>query len=206
MPSPSDNTSKWKQLSEIDYFGLFIKNWLAFNSWYRGHHPNLKDDRDCINELKNTLDGRNSAFTFFSRLIEGEGRDSISFRDSLDGLVTSLNRVTLTNSNQKRYKGSISFENALIDKKYINLIINKNKVEEFENIENENEDEEKIPFFINLGSVYVTNDIEILYKGSLELIYQVRCLLFHGELEPTDENHQIIKYAYLVMNSIMKNL
>jgi hypothetical protein len=205
MPSPSDNTSKWKQLSEIDYFGLFIKNWLAFNSWYRGHHPNLKSDRDCINELKNTTDARNSAFTHFCRLVEGSGRDSISFRDSIDGLVTSLTRVTLRNSNQKQYKGSITFENALVDKKYINLIVNKSKVEEFENRERGEEDE-SIPFFINLGSIYVVNDTELLYKATLELIYQIRCLLFHGELEPTEENHQIVKYAYLVMNSIMKNL
>lgn len=206
MASPSDNTSKWKQLSEIDYFGLFIKNWLAFNSWYRGHHPSLKSDRDCINELKNTTDTRNSAFTHFSRLIDGTGRDSISFRDSLDGLVTSLNRVTLTNSNPKLYKGNISFANALIDKKYINLVVDRNNVEEFENQEIIEREEKEMPFFINLGSIYVTNDTEIFYKGTLELIYQIRCLLFHGELEPTEENHQIVKYSYLVMNAIMKNL
>lgn len=206
MPSPSNNTAKWKELSEVDYFGLFVKNWLAFNSWYRGFHPALKTDRDCINELKNTTDARNSAFTHFSRLMDGAGRDSVSFRDSLDGLVTSLNRVTLTNSNPKFYKGNISFGNALVDKKYINLIIDRNKVEEFGEREIAEEEEEKVPFFTDLGSVYVVNDIEIFYKGTLELIYQIRCLLFHGELEPTEENHQIVRYAYLVMNSIMKNL
>lgn len=206
MPSPSNNTAKWKELSEIDYFGLFVKNWLAFNSWYRGHHPSLKSDRDCINELKNTLDDRNSAFIHFSRLLDGTGRDAISFRDYLDGLVTSLNRVTLTNSNPKQYKGSISFSNALVDKKYVNLLVDRNSAEEYEAQEGVDGEEELEVFFINLGSVYVTNDTEVFYKGTLEVIYQIRCLLFHGELEPTDENHQVVKYAYLVMNSIMKNL
>jgi hypothetical protein len=189
MPSPSDNTSKWKQLSEIDYFGLFIKNWLAFNSWYRGHHPNLRIDRDCMEAVKNTQDARNSAFTVFGRLITGIDREALSFRDNLDGFVTSLNRVTLTTS---RYTGAISFANALIDKNvndYQNLI----RTQRQRNI-------------IKLGSACVIDDTEVLFKGMIELIYQVRCLLFHGDLDPTDENHQIVRYAYLIINSIMKNL
>jgi len=189
MPSRSDNTSKWKELSEIDYFGLFIKNWLAFNSWYRGHHPNLGTDRDCIEAVKNSQDVRNSAFIIFNRLLMGTGRDAISFRDNLDGLVTSLNRVTLSSPT---YAGAISFGNALIDK-------NSNDYQDLiRTLGQQNK--------INLGSVFVIGDSDILYKGTIELIYQIRCLLFHGDLEPTDENHLIVKYAYLITNSIMKDL
>lgn len=189
MPSPSANTSKWKELSEIDYFGLFIKNWLAFNSWYRGHHPNLRTDRDCMEAVKNTQDARNSAFTIFGRLIAGADREALSFIDNLDGFVTSLNRVTLTTP---KYTGVISFANALVD-------TNSN---DYQNLIRAQSQRNKI----KLGSVCVIDDTEILFKGMIELIYQVRCLLFHGDLEPTEENHQIVRYAYLVMNSLMKNL
>jgi hypothetical protein len=199
MPSPTDNTSKWKALSEIDYFSLFMKNWLAFNSWYKGQYQDLKTDRLCINEVKNTSNLRNSTFTQFTRLIESSGREGYSFRDSMDGLATSLNRVTLINPEPKQYKGNISFENVLIDTKYYNLIINKSQTEQMKESGEEN-------LFIDLGSICVTSDMEVLYKGTIELIYQIRCLLFHGQLEPTEDNHQIIKYTYLVMSSIMKSL
>jgi len=189
MSSRSDNTSKWKQLSEIDYFGLFIKNWLAFNSWYRGHHPNLKSDRDCIDAIKNIADSRNSAYLLFKKIFEGNARESISFRDNLDGLVISLNRVTLSSDN---YEGALSFSNVLIDK----------KTDDYQNLLKSQSQKNKV----QLGTSYVTDDVAVLYKGTIELIYQVRCLLFHGELEPTDENHQVVKYCYLVVNSMMKNL
>ena len=190
MPSSTDNTSKWKQLSEIDYFGLFIKNWLAFNSWYRGHHPNLGSDRNCIDTIKNPQDARNSVFVVFGRLLMGTDREALSFRDNLDGFVTSLNRVTLTSSDH--YLGTISFSNALVDQ-------NNSDYQDLTKAENQRNK-------IQLGSTYVTDDVELLYKATIELIYQVRCLLFHGNLEPTEENHQIIKYAYLLINSIMKSL
>lgn len=191
MPSPSNNTAKWKELSEVDYFGLFVKNWLAFNSWYKGHHPNLRSDRECIDEVKNTSDPRNSSFTIFNRLMIGSGRDSVSIFDSLDGLATSLSRVTLFADNSY-YTGQLSFSNALIDKQstlYENLIKQSNQRNK-----------------IQLGVVYVTDDIETLFKGVIELEYQIRCLLFHGSLEPTEEYHQVVRYAYLVLRSITNEL
>lgn len=189
MASPSENTSKWKLLSEIDYFGLFVKNWLAFNSWYRGHHPNLGTDRDCIEAVKNSQDARNSAFTIFNRLLMGTDREAVSFRDNLDGLVTSLSRVTLTTSS---YVGAISFSNALVN----------TATSDYQDLIRTARQHNKI----TLGTISVTDEVPTLYKGTIELIYQVRCLLFHGELEPTEENHQIVRYAYLVTNSMMKNL
>lgn len=189
MASRSANTSKWKELSEIDYFGLFVKNWLAFNSWYRGHHPNLGTDRDCIEAVKNSQDARNSAFTIYNRLLTGTDREAISFRDNLDGLVTSLNRVTLTTPS---YRGAISFSNALVDTVAV----------DYQDLMRASGQRNKI----TLGTVSVTDDVGVLYRGTIELVYQIRCLLFHGDLEPTDENHLIVRYAYLVMNSIMKNL
>ena len=191
MPSPSNNTARWKELSEVDYFGLFVKNWLAFNSWYKGHHPNLQTDRDCVDAVKNTLDPRNSTFTIFRRLITSSGRDTASLLDSLDGFATSLNRITLTSDNAY-YIGQLSFSNALTDRQnniYEDLIRQPNQRDK-----------------IKLGVVWATDNIEALFKGVMELEYQVRCLLFHGRLEPTEENHQVIKYAYLTLRSIMNEL
>jgi hypothetical protein len=189
MPSPSTNTTEWKKLSKIDYFGLFIKNWLAFNSWYRGYHPQFTKDRECINALKDTGDSRNSAYILFSRMINGTDRESISFRDNLDGLITALNRVTLVTP---KYTGSISFRNALIDA----------ASNDYQNLIKKSTQHNKM----KLGAIFVIDDTEVLYKGLIEIIYQVRCMLFHGELEPTEEKHQIVKYGYLVLNSITDGL
>lgn len=191
MPSPSNNTAKWKLLSEVDYFGLFVKNWLAFNSWYKGHHSHLTSDRACIDAVKDTSDPRNSAFTVFNRLVSGTGRDTASLLDSLDGFATALNRVTLTSDNSY-YTGQLSFSNTLIDRQngtYENLIKQASQRNK-----------------IKLGVICVTDNAEILFKGVMELEYQIRCLLFHGQLEPTEENHQVIRYAYLTLRSIMNEL
>jgi len=190
MPSPSDNTTKWKELAEIDYYSLFIKIWLAFNSWYKGHYPSYTNDRDCIDKIKDDSDNRNSFYRKFSNLFNGADRDAINFKENLEGLIFSLNNTSINNPRQ--YTGRIWFQNALIDKGanvYKNLIKttrqhNKRK----------------------LSSSYITKNESDFFKGLVEIIYQIRNLLFHGQLEPTDYNHKIIKYAYLVLNSILKDL
>lgn len=191
MPSPSSNTSRWKELSEIDYFSLFIKTWLAFNSWYRGHYPGIRDDRGCLEELKKYQDTRNSFFLKFSKLLNSSDRDSASFKDSLEGFVVSLNR-TIIQDPANRYQGRIYFENSLTDvgvPTYENLIkpLRSRNSRKFSTIAIDNRDEK-------------------VFVALIEIIYQMRCLLLHGQLEPTNENHEIIKYAYLLLSSLIKDL
>lgn len=191
MPSASENTSKWRSLSEIDYFSLFMKSWFAFNAWYKGHYPNENSDRDCINNLKDNADIRNSVYSKFQRLLEGTDREAIKFKDNLEGFITSLNTVTLHNPNEDRYAGRITFQNALIDI----------QTRSYQNLIRERKQHNKI----QLASIYVVDD-ESLFNGTIEIIYQIRCLLFHGHIEPDEHQHKIIQYAYLVLNALLQDL
>ena len=191
MPSSIDTTSKWRTLAEIDYYSLFIKTWLAFNSWYKGYYPNIKNDRDCLQEIKKTQDPRNSFYTKFKIFLNGSDRESENFKDNLDGLITCLNRTTLQNSTNN-YRGKISFENASTD---WNNHIYENLIKPFKSRKSR-----------KLLTVAIDLQDEKIFIAAIEIIYQIRCLLLHGQLEPNVENHEIVKYCYLLLSSILREI
>jgi hypothetical protein len=45
------NAQLWRDRSEIDYLGPFVKAWAAFNAWFR-HECNSRRDRDGLNYVK----------------------------------------------------------------------------------------------------------------------------------------------------------
>ena len=51
-------------------------------------------------------------------------------------------------------------------------------------------------------TVFVSSRKEI-FSGLLEIIYKVRCLLVHGQLEPTKENHDVVRQCYFVLQMMM---
>ena len=57
---------------------------------------------------------------------------------------------------------------------------------------------------VDFGDLVFINDSKKVFAGLFEIIYQVRCLLVHGDLEPTEDNHEIIKYCYLILADLMK--
>lgn len=77
----TDNIEKWKSLSDIDYFTYFVKSWISFNAWYKNSYPNLKTDRETINEIKSS---RKCSFRKkFLSLIDGNNEDSSYFKNNL---------------------------------------------------------------------------------------------------------------------------
>jgi hypothetical protein len=44
---------------------------------------------------------------------------------------------------------------------------------------------------------------EKIFSGLLEIIYKVRCLLVHGHLEPTKDNHDVVRQCYFVLQMMM---
>lgn len=50
-----------------------------------------------------------------------------------------------------------------------------------------------------LGTLVLNNDSQKIFAGLFEIIYQVRCHLVHGSLKPTSENHEVVKYCYLIL-------
>jgi len=54
--------------------------------------------------------------------------------------------------------------------------------------------------------LYCTDDIDLISKAIVQMLYELRCKLFHGELDPTDANQSIYKYAYYIQNLLIKEL
>ena len=188
---------EWMQKANIDYFSPFVSLWLGFNSWFRAHYCEIepKIDRNYINQLKTDNTARNQTLTNFKNLMaEDKTKENIRFKSDLESLIYSLNRVDLKNPDPSKYKYAIKFETALIDYE------RKNEVSAYVNLKKEKGDRGKI----QLDSLYVTDDLNILFAGLIEILYQIRCLLIHGNLEPEEENHEVIKYCYFVLLALMQ--
>lgn len=188
---------EWMQKANIDYFSPFVSLWLGFNSWFRSHYCEIepKIDRNYINQLKTDNTARNQTLTNFKNLMaEDKTKENIRFKSDLESLIYSLNRVDLKNPDPSKYKYAIKFETALIDYE------RKNEVSAYVNLKKEKGDRGKI----QLDSLYVTDDLNILFAGLIEILYQIRCLLIHGNLEPEEENHEVIKYCYFVLLALMQ--
>lgn len=53
----------------------------------------------------------------------------------------------------------------------------------------------------------VENNPERLFAAYIEIIYQVRCALFHGDLVPTsEENKKMIQHLYITLSMVMEDI
>lgn len=49
------------------------------------------------------------------------------------------------------------------------------------------------------------NDKNLIFKALIENLYQVRCMLIHGDLDASEWTHRIVQYAYLVLNDLTED-
>jgi len=54
--------------------------------------------------------------------------------------------------------------------------------------------------------LYFINNYELVSKVIIELLYQLRCMLFHGELDPISANIGIYENAYHIQKFLIKEL
>jgi hypothetical protein len=108
MPSLyTENSEKWSSLASIDYFTQFVKAWIPFNAWYKNYYPNLKTDREAINDIK---DHPNSFRNRLDSLLNNRGNDGIAFKSRVAELHLELERKHLFNKGDR-----ITFENIVIE-------------------------------------------------------------------------------------------
>lgn len=55
-------------------------------------------------------------------------------------------------------------------------------------------------------NLYFTDDHDLVSKIIVQLLYELRCKLFHGELDPIDSNLNVYEYAYKIQNILIKEL
>lgn len=56
------------------------------------------------------------------------------------------------------------------------------------------------------NNLYLRGNVEDLAKAIVEIIYRLRCLLLHGEIDPTVANSRIYEHAYSVLRTLIKEL
>jgi hypothetical protein len=59
---------------------------------------------------------------------------------------------------------------------------------------------------INCGDVLLKNNADFVSKALIELLYNLRCILFHGEIQPSKDNLSVYEPAYYVLRILLKSL
>jgi hypothetical protein len=52
-------------------------------------------------------------------------------------------------------------------------------------------------------NLYFTNQIDLITKSIIEALYRLRCILMHGEINPTKENQKVYKHAFEVLSQVL---
>ena len=176
-----DFYKEWRTYAEVDYFSQFILLWLSTNAWYRSHYAEItnRNDREFLNKLRTDHSPRNKLFTKFERAISSpsikENRELMSI---IEALSFGLNRATLFWDDDDHAQ-PINFENCMTatsPKVYGPMTVKKNA--------------SGITISDNLKLLESKDDV---FNCFLEIIYMVRCLLVHGDLEPSTDNHEVVK-------------
>lgn len=55
-------------------------------------------------------------------------------------------------------------------------------------------------------NIKFVNDTELIAMAIVQVLYTLRCLLFHGELDPTNINLPVYEYAFSILKPIIKEL
>lgn len=55
-------------------------------------------------------------------------------------------------------------------------------------------------------NLYFINDVDLISKILIEMLYQLRCILFHGEINPTETNQGIYEHAYHIQKVLIQEL
>lgn len=185
--STAENIALWKNRAEIDYIPPFISLWLSLNAWMRDRYTVVKD-RDMLELLKG---GGNKLSERFAELIHAKDSNGITFRGSFGELQRALVNANIP---YDRFQDKIiSFDCCIIE-------WNNGQVE-FVSVSRRKRQRAKIKIEDNF---WVENDTNRVFAAYMEIVYQIRCVLFHGNLVPKSENERVIRHLYLTLSMIME--
>lgn len=187
-----DFYKEWRDKAEVDYFPQLVVLWLSTNAWYRSHYSEIttRKDRDFLNKLRDDHSTRNKIYTRFDRLLSSEGtKEHAELINVIEALSFALNSAQLLWDENNPITG-ITLTNCLLTpypKSYGSLVVKK-----------------RAPGITINGTLKLTDDRSALFNGMLEIIYQVRCQLVHGQLEPSEVNHEVVKQVYFLLHLLMR--
>lgn len=187
-----DFYKEWRAKAEVDYFPQLVVLWLSTNSWYRSHYSEIttRKDRDFLNKLRSDHSTRNKIYTRFDRALSAaDTKDRAELINTIEALSFALNSAQLLWDEQNA-SSVITFANCLqtpSPKTYGSLVVKK-----------------RASGITISKALKLTDNRSALFNGFLEIIYQVRCQLVHGQLEPNDENHEVVKQCYFLLHLLMR--
>lgn len=130
----------------------------------------------------------------FEALIVDKGNKTIlSIKKSnydINDLTSDINYTALKLSMQRKMRACYE---AINPHKPVNLITRSRKREE------------GILLHKDLGIRFV-NDQDSIARAVIKVLYALRCMLFHGEVDPTRNNMKIYQHAFYLLKEIVKEL
>jgi hypothetical protein len=195
--SPSlSNSQKWHDKAQIEYFSSFLKLWLAFNALYKRLFQNdgLTTDRAHIEAVKTRggcLEDR------FRALYEGNNDEANEFKLSLFEIIKKydgglIGGLTINQTENVRPQMSNAPLTAISFSTFIHPRSTQLR--------------RQPTGFVRIGKYYVKDTPDDIFPYFIEILYMVRNALVHGEMEPTDENHEIIGNMYNILNILIRDL
>lgn len=191
------NSIEWFEKSQIDYFSIFIKLWLSFNSLYKRIYQNDglgRVDRRYIEKLKAN---DNIIKVNFVRLFSGDIEECKEFKMHLQELI-------------KKYDGGLFGGIKITRTENVAPQMNGNPLQEIsfsDFIHSRSTQLRRAPNgYVKIGMMYIRNEPETIWPYYIEIMYMIRNQLVHGEMEPTDENNDIIKHCYFSLDILIKDM
>lgn len=196
--SDNEKIRVWKERAAIDYVPPFMNLWLCLNAWMNHEFEEGLVERDKVNNLK---EQPSPLLDRFRELMRAEGINATLFRSYFAELHRALVNADIP---YHRYPGNIvRFDSCLIDqtvhpRNFESILVQPGEITTNASFESGD---------IELDEdVCVEGDTERLFKAYIEIVYQVRCNLFHGDLVPDAENHRVIRLLYLMLFMIMEDI
>lgn len=201
--SDNEKIRGWKERAAIDYVPPFMNLWLCFNAWMNNEDPKLPGDRKKLNSLK---EKPSLLLDRFRELMRDEDIQATLFRSYFAELHGAL--VTADIRYHKFPDKSVRFDCCLIDQtinppNFETILVQPGEITTNASFESGDIEQEVITLD---DDVSVEGNTERLFKAYIEIIYQVRCNLFHGDLVPNPENHRVIRLLYLMLFMIMEDI
>ena len=208
--SVSENISFWKKKSEIDYIPLFVFLWFALNAWMRDHFFKETSDRQRLDMLKRS---GGSLLGAFNRLILAQNANGERFRAEFGELHNALVGACIPYNENRWPNKTIDFDCCIIDwnnghPKFESILVLNEEPGDVSASNNNPTSDEKNKIKLN-DDLWVENDHERLFAAYMEMVYQIRNSLFHGDLATNTEdivNKRVVRQLYLTLSMVMEDI
>jgi hypothetical protein len=201
--SDNEKIRVWKARAAIDYMSPFMNLWLCLNAWMNNESEAGLNERQKLNNLK---EGPSPLLDRFRELMTDEGIHATLFRSYFAELYHALINADIR---YHRFPDKIvRFDCCLIDQttcppNFESILVPPGEITA--NTPSDSSDIEQEVIELD-DDLWIEGDTERLFKAYIESVYQVRCNLFHGDLVPDAESHQVIRLLYLTLFLIMEDI